>query len=114
MTCAKALGGRVVEVRERVRPTGDEHYAVCTFDPKGKTFRQWYFSSRWEPAEGTGTWDAAASTMTWSSRGGDQTTTATWKFAAADRIEFRVVVKDGKRKVLEDLGGTHTRRKGPG
>jgi hypothetical protein len=38
----------------------------------------------------------------------------TWKFASADRIEFRLVVKDGKGKVLEDLEGTHTRRKGAG
>jgi uncharacterized protein (TIGR03067 family) len=114
MTCAKALAGRVVEIRERVKSTGEEHYMVCTFDPKGKAFRQWYFSSRWAPAEGTGTWDAGSKTMSWSSGGGDQTTTTTWKFATADRIEFRVVLKDGKGKVLEDLEGTHTRRKGPG
>ena len=114
MTCRRALAGRVVEVRERVRPTGEEHFTVYTFDPKGKTFRQWYFSSRWAPAEGTGTWDAAAQTMTWACHGGGQTTAMTWKFASADRIEFRLVVKDGKGKVLEDLEGTHTRRKGAG
>jgi hypothetical protein len=114
MTCRKVLGGRFVEVREKVRPTGEEHYTVCTSDEKGKAYRQWSFSSRWATAEGTGTWDAGSKTLTWSSRGGDHTTDTTWTFASADRIGFRVVVKDGKGKVLEDLGGTHTRRKGPG
>jgi serine/threonine protein kinase len=114
MTVRKTLGGRFVEVRERVLPSGEEHYTLYTFDPPKRSFRNWYFSSRWPPAEGTGTWDEAAKTMSWSCHGGGQTTTLVWKFASDDRIEFRVTVKDGGGKVLEDLEGTHTRRKPPG
>jgi hypothetical protein len=38
----------------------------------------------------------------------------TWKVVTADRIEFRMVVKDGQGKVFEDQEGTHTQHKGPG
>jgi hypothetical protein len=110
MTGGRTLGGRFVELRERVLPTGEEHYTLCTYDPQKATFRHWYFSSRWPPAEGTAAWDEANRNLSWAWQGAGHSTTLVWKFATDDRIEFRLTVKDAAGKVLEDMEGTHTRR----
>ena len=110
MTGRKILGGRFVEVRERVLPSGEENYALYTFDPQTKRYRQWYFSSRWMQSEGSGTWKEDTKTMTWKSESANELATTTWKFASGDKTEFRVTVKDRERKTLEDIEGSHTRR----
>jgi hypothetical protein len=114
MNVRRTLGGRFIEFRERVLPTGEEHYTLCNYDASKATYRHWYFSSRWPPAEGASTWDKESKTMSWSWQGDGVATELVWKFATDDRIEFRVTVKDATGKVLEDVEGTHTRRKPPG
>jgi hypothetical protein len=104
------LGGRFVEWSDRVLPSGEENYTLLTFDPQAKEYRQWYFSSRWSQATGSGVWDEATKTMTWSCAGGDERTKVTWTVAGPDRIDFRVTVTGPDGKVLEDLTGAHTRR----
>lgn len=118
ITCRKVLGGRYIEQRERVLPSGEENYTLMTYDPQLKKYRQWYFSSRWPQAEGTGTWEEASQTMTWDCEGGAGTTTPiktsmVWKFASSDKTDFHAVVKDKQGKVLEDIEGTYKRRPAP-
>ena len=110
----KVLGGRFIETHKHNLPSGEENYALTTYDSVAKAFRQWYVSSRWLAAEGTGKWDKATKTLSWDCRGADEknpvSTSLTWKFVDDKQTTFRVVVKDKNGDLLEDLVGTQTRR----
>jgi uncharacterized protein (TIGR03067 family) len=115
MTGRKVLGGRFIETRERILPTGEENYTLFTYDAKKGAYYHWYVSSRWPQAEGTGVWLEAAKTLIWSCEGGAGTdspitTSLVWKFVSADKTAFRVIVTDKKKETLEDLEGSQVRR----
>jgi len=113
MTARKILGGRFIEVRERVVPTGEENCFIYTYDAKQKKFRAWHFSSRWSVGAGVGVWNEAARTLTWTyeteGHQGPRIQT-TWKMTSADKIDFGVLVQEQDGKLVTDLVGTQQRR----
>lgn len=112
MVGAKVLGGRFVEVRERVLPSGEENYFLYTFDPAKKAYRMWHFSSRWPMSEGIGSWDAGAKAMAWTTESGPMKgSRMTWRFVSDGRTEFHMAVVGEGGNPLADLEGTHARRK---
>lgn len=90
---------------------GNETIELATFDPTRKCYRLWTYNSNGNSIEWTGTWDEPKATMTWSATvTGGYTAVMTWTFAAADRIDMAILVKNDGATVLT-MSGTLTKTK---
>jgi hypothetical protein len=108
-----SLGGRFLRTDGAWDKT--EFISFLTYDPATMEFRTWYFDAGGAFPRGTlhGTWDEKTRTITWSGTDefGNKTVGKT-RIIDQDTHEWTVLTTDKAGKVLLDLVGRNTRRKG--
>jgi hypothetical protein len=86
---------------------------MVTYDAARGGFRRWFFHAASGAIEMRGRWDGSSQTFTWKGEHPDgRATTVTDRRIDDDRREWDVVVKDAAGKVVGEMHGTSTRRKG--
>lgn len=91
------------------------HVAIqlFTWDSTRREYRHWFFGNGGMMVEGKGSWDEADRTMTVAGKGGEGTSLHfKGRFVTDGSYETTLDVKDDSGKLLVDVQGAWTRRKG--
>jgi len=117
LTYNRVLGGKFVQERGKGRDADKtEALAMYAYDTQRKSYRLWWFSSTGQTTEATGRWEAETKTLRWTrvdNVGRESTMTARHRFANDNAIDWNVISKDGKGKVVFRMEGKATRLKKP-
>lgn len=104
------LGGRYLEYVTHTNPGEQESLGIFTYDEAKKKYRSWFFTSRGQHSEWSGTWDEKTKTLTRTAklqRG--NTATATSKFVDDDTMDFSIVGRRPDGRIIFELKSTSTR-----
>jgi hypothetical protein len=91
---------------------GDQPYGITiyTYDSEKQSFRSWIFDALGNHVQATGYWDEATKTLRFVPVRKPDSNAFTFRFTDSDRLEYTIVGRDERGKLLIDVAGTWTRQ----